>query len=71
MNEKSYRGCLLILRQEINFWRSVYSTYYAYGHLKKSKGKIIVIASSTGWLFALRLSFYSVRNLIHLHILFM
>ncbi|MBA0685187.1 hypothetical protein Goari_026725, partial [Gossypium aridum] len=34
-------------------------TYYAYGHLKKSKGKIIVIASSTGWLFAPRLSFYS------------
>ncbi|XP_052874753.1 11-beta-hydroxysteroid dehydrogenase-like 6 isoform X4 [Gossypium arboreum] len=44
---------------EINFWGSVYSTYYAYGHLKKSKGKIIVIASSTGWLFAPRLSFYS------------
>ncbi|TYI12574.1 hypothetical protein ES332_A09G287000v1 [Gossypium tomentosum] len=56
---------------EINFWGSVYSTYYAYGHLKKSKGKIIVIASSTGWLFAPRLSFYSVKNLIHLHILFM
>ncbi|KAA3454370.1 11-beta-hydroxysteroid dehydrogenase-like 6 isoform X2 [Gossypium australe] len=44
---------------EINFWGSVYSTYYAYRHLKKSKGKIIVIASSTGWLFAPRLSFYS------------
>ncbi|KAB2067954.1 hypothetical protein ES319_A09G263800v1 [Gossypium barbadense] len=44
---------------EINFWGSVYNTYYAYGHLKKSKGKIIVIASSTGWLFAPRLSFYS------------
>ncbi|MBA0616603.1 hypothetical protein Godav_016641, partial [Gossypium davidsonii] len=44
---------------EISFWGSVYNTYYAYGHLKKSKGKIIVIASSTGWLFAPRLSFYS------------
>ncbi|MBA0768626.1 hypothetical protein Gotri_017417 [Gossypium trilobum] len=59
MNEKSYCGCLPILRQEISFWGSVYNTYYAYGHLKKSKGKIIVIASSTGWLFAPRLSFYS------------
>uniref|UniRef100_A0A0D2S6Y0 3-oxoacyl-[acyl-carrier-protein] reductase n=1 Tax=Gossypium raimondii TaxID=29730 RepID=A0A0D2S6Y0_GOSRA len=59
MNEKSYCGCLPILQQEISFWGSVYNTYYAYGHLKKSKGKIIVIASSTGWLFAPRLSFYS------------
>lgn len=32
---------------EISFWGSVYNTYYAYGHLKKSKGKIIVIASTT------------------------
>ncbi|TYG55609.1 hypothetical protein ES288_D09G288000v1 [Gossypium darwinii] len=33
--------------KEISFWGSVYNTYYAYGHLKKSKGKIIVIASTT------------------------
>ncbi|XVF08664.1 hypothetical protein REPUB_Repub07fG0022200 [Reevesia pubescens] len=44
---------------DINFWGSVYSTYFAHPHLKKSKGKIIVIASSSGWLFAPRMSFYS------------
>ncbi|XVF54725.1 hypothetical protein PTKIN_Ptkin05aG0204200 [Pterospermum kingtungense] len=44
---------------DINFWGSVYICYFAQRHLKKSKGKIIVIASSTGWLFAPRMSFYN------------
>ncbi|XVE56543.1 hypothetical protein DITRI_Ditri04bG0019500 [Diplodiscus trichospermus] len=44
---------------DINFWGSVYSTYFAQQHLKKSKGKIIVIASSAGWLYAPRTSFYN------------
>ncbi|KAK6250284.1 hypothetical protein SCA6_004289 [Theobroma cacao] len=37
---------------DINFWGSVYSTYFAQRHLKKRKGKIIVIASRAAWLFA-------------------
>ncbi|GLT69232.1 hypothetical protein SLA2020_414000 [Shorea laevis] len=44
---------------DINFWGSVYATYFAVSHLKKSKGKIISIASAAGWLPAPRLSFYN------------
>ncbi|OMO93833.1 Short-chain dehydrogenase/reductase SDR [Corchorus olitorius] len=44
---------------DINFWGSVYCTYFAQQHLKKSKGKIIVVASAAGWLHAPRMSFYS------------
>ncbi|OMO84215.1 Short-chain dehydrogenase/reductase SDR [Corchorus capsularis] len=44
---------------DINFWGSVYCTYFAQQHLKKSKGKIIVIASAAGWLHTPRMSFYS------------
>ncbi|XWS51450.1 hypothetical protein CRYUN_Cryun12cG0177300 [Craigia yunnanensis] len=44
---------------DINFWGSVYSTYFAHRHLKKSKGNIIVMASSTAWLFAPRMGFYN------------
>ncbi|GAB2240941.1 hypothetical protein Droror1_Dr00021459 [Drosera rotundifolia] len=35
---------------DINFWGTVYSTHFAVPHLRKSKGKIIVIASCCGWL---------------------
>ncbi|XP_010253812.1 PREDICTED: 11-beta-hydroxysteroid dehydrogenase 1B-like [Nelumbo nucifera] len=34
---------------DINFWGSIYPTYFAIPHLKKSKGKIIVNASVAGW----------------------
>ncbi|XVE63701.1 hypothetical protein DITRI_Ditri07aG0041000 [Diplodiscus trichospermus] len=44
---------------DTNFWGSVYSSYFAQRHLKKSKGKIIVIASSTAWLITPRMSFYN------------
>ncbi|KAM4107704.1 hypothetical protein ACB094_04G166600 [Castanea mollissima] len=44
---------------DINFWGSVYSTHYAVPHLRKSKGKIVVISSSAAWLCTPRLSFYS------------
>ncbi|GLT29129.1 hypothetical protein SLA2020_040150 [Shorea laevis] len=43
----------------INFWDSVYSTHFAVPHLRKSKGKIIVIASAAGWLPVQKMSFYS------------
>ncbi|KAL1222024.1 11-beta-hydroxysteroid dehydrogenase-like 2 [Cardamine amara subsp. amara] len=32
---------------DINFWGSTYTTYFAIPHLRKSKGRIIVITSST------------------------
>ncbi|KAL9256187.1 11-beta-hydroxysteroid dehydrogenase-like 6-like protein [Drosera capensis] len=35
---------------DINFWGTVYSIHFAVPHLRKSKGKIIVIASCCGWL---------------------
>nr|GLL22417.1 11-beta-hydroxysteroid dehydrogenase 1B-like [Ipomoea trifida] len=44
---------------DINFWGSVYTTYFAIPYLKRSKGRIIVIASSGSWLNAPRLSFYN------------
>ncbi|XP_030929606.1 11-beta-hydroxysteroid dehydrogenase 1B-like isoform X2 [Quercus lobata] len=44
---------------DINFWGSVYSIHYAIPHLRKSKGKIVVIASTAAWLGTPRLSFYN------------
>ncbi|KAJ9163919.1 hypothetical protein P3X46_023541 [Hevea brasiliensis] len=44
---------------DINFWGSVYSSYFAIPHLKRSKGKIIVIALCASWLPAPRMSFYN------------
>ncbi|XVF08666.1 hypothetical protein REPUB_Repub07fG0022400 [Reevesia pubescens] len=42
-----------------NFWGSVYGTHFAVPHLRKSKGKIIVIASVCGWLPLPKQSFYN------------
>ncbi|KAG5014442.1 11-beta-hydroxysteroid dehydrogenase 1B [Glycine max] len=44
---------------DINFWGSAYGTYFAIPHLRKSKGKIIAIASCTGWLPVPRMSIYN------------
>ncbi|KAK2409943.1 11beta-hydroxysteroid dehydrogenase [Trifolium repens] len=44
---------------DINFWGSAYSTYFSIPHLRKSKGKIIAIASSAGWLPAPKMMFYN------------
>ncbi|XP_040986394.1 11-beta-hydroxysteroid dehydrogenase A-like [Juglans microcarpa x Juglans regia] len=44
---------------DVNFWGAVYATYFAVPHLKRSKGKIVTIASSAAWLPAPRLSFYT------------
>ncbi|CAJ2676654.1 unnamed protein product [Trifolium pratense] len=44
---------------DINFWGSAYGTYFSIPHLRKSKGKIIAIASSAGWLPAPRMMFYN------------
>ncbi|XP_021758423.1 11-beta-hydroxysteroid dehydrogenase 1B-like [Chenopodium quinoa] len=44
---------------ETNFWGSVYSTHFAIPHLKASRGKIIVTASSGAWLPVPRMAFYS------------
>ncbi|CAN0906011.1 11-beta-hydroxysteroid dehydrogenase-like 6 [Linum grandiflorum] len=44
---------------DINFWGSVYSSYFAIPHLKQSRGKIIVVASVASWLPAPRMSFYN------------
>ncbi|KAH6807866.1 hypothetical protein C2S51_028974 [Perilla frutescens var. frutescens] len=44
---------------DINFWGPVYATYFAAPYLRMTRGKIVVIASSTSWLNAPRLSFYN------------
>ncbi|KAG2678496.1 hypothetical protein I3760_11G004800 [Carya illinoinensis] len=43
---------------DVNFWGAIYATYFTIPHLKRNKGKIVTIASSTTWLPAPRLSFY-------------
>ncbi|KAI9079777.1 hypothetical protein K1719_038398 [Acacia pycnantha] len=44
---------------DVNFWGSVYATHFALPHLRKSKGKIVVISSVAAWLQTPRLSFYN------------
>ncbi|KAK4594235.1 hypothetical protein RGQ29_018068 [Quercus rubra] len=44
---------------DINFWGSVYSTHYAVPYLRKSKGEIVVIASTGAWLSTPKFSFYN------------
>ncbi|XP_058735935.1 11-beta-hydroxysteroid dehydrogenase-like 4A [Vicia villosa] len=44
---------------DINFWGTVHGTLHAIPHLKKSKGRIIVIASGCGWFPLPRLSPYN------------
>ncbi|XP_057949682.1 11-beta-hydroxysteroid dehydrogenase 1A-like [Malania oleifera] len=43
---------------DINFWGSVYPTYFAIPHLKKSKGKVVINSSVTAFLNPPRMSFY-------------
>ncbi|KAJ8568525.1 hypothetical protein K7X08_028058 [Anisodus acutangulus] len=43
---------------DINFWGAVYTTHFAIPHLKETKGKIIAITSSAGYLNAARISLY-------------
>ncbi|KAK2984706.1 hypothetical protein RJ640_014043 [Escallonia rubra] len=49
---------------DINFWGYVYTTHFAVPHLRRSRGKIIAIASSAAWLNVPRLSFYGVRRIL-------
>ncbi|KAK4264542.1 hypothetical protein QN277_025702 [Acacia crassicarpa] len=44
---------------ETNFWGSVYTTRSALPHLKKSRGKIVVISSVDSWMPAPRRNIYS------------
>ncbi|XP_024971009.1 11-beta-hydroxysteroid dehydrogenase-like 4A [Cynara cardunculus var. scolymus] len=43
---------------DINFWGSIYTTQFAVPHLRKTKGKITVVASAAGWFPSPRLSIY-------------
>ncbi|WJZ81737.1 hypothetical protein VitviT2T_001560 [Vitis vinifera] len=47
------------LLMDVNFWGTVYPTYFAIPHLRKTKGKIFVNSSSCAFLQPPRLSFYS------------
>ncbi|KAL4559808.1 hypothetical protein LXL04_031954 [Taraxacum kok-saghyz] len=44
---------------DVNFWGSVYATHFALPHLKKCKGRIIVIGSTGGWFNMPGLSVYN------------
>ncbi|XP_006648666.1 11-beta-hydroxysteroid dehydrogenase 1A-like [Oryza brachyantha] len=44
---------------DVNFWGSVYPTYYALPHLKASRGKLVVSSSAAGTVATSRMSFYN------------
>ncbi|OMO84217.1 Short-chain dehydrogenase/reductase SDR [Corchorus capsularis] len=44
---------------DTNFWGSVYGTHFALAHLRKSKGKIVVMSSAAGWLCPPRATIYT------------
>ncbi|XP_068656056.1 11-beta-hydroxysteroid dehydrogenase A-like [Aristolochia californica] len=44
---------------DVNFWGAIYPTHFAIPHLKKSRGRVVVNASSAGWLPMPRTSFYN------------
>ncbi|XP_022736905.1 11-beta-hydroxysteroid dehydrogenase-like 4A [Durio zibethinus] len=44
---------------DINFWGSVYGTHFAVPHLRKSRGKIVVMSSAAGWLYPPKATVYS------------
>ncbi|XP_043694991.1 11-beta-hydroxysteroid dehydrogenase A-like [Telopea speciosissima] len=52
---------------DINFWGSIYPTYYAIPHLKRCKGKIIVNASVAGWMTAPRGTVYGASKAALIH----
>ncbi|KAL0645973.1 hypothetical protein Bca4012_044264 [Brassica carinata] len=45
-----------------NFWGPVYTTHFAIPHLKKTKGKIVAVASPAGWSGVPRMSIYAVTS---------
>ncbi|KAI3688649.1 hypothetical protein L2E82_46380 [Cichorium intybus] len=44
---------------DVNFWGSVYTTYFALPHLRSNKGKIIAICSCGGWFATPRVGVYN------------
>jgi 11beta/17beta-hydroxysteroid dehydrogenase len=46
----------------VNFWGSVYPTYYALPHLKASRGKLVVSCSAAGTVATSRMAFYNVSR---------
>ncbi|XP_010536605.1 PREDICTED: 11-beta-hydroxysteroid dehydrogenase-like 4A isoform X3 [Tarenaya hassleriana] len=47
-----------VRQMDTNFWGSVFATHFAIPHLKRSKGKIVVMASASGWFSYPKLSIY-------------
>ncbi|KAJ3675803.1 hypothetical protein LUZ60_004845 [Juncus effusus] len=43
---------------DVNFWGSVYPTYYAIPYLKETKGRVVVMSSVAGYTAFPRMSFY-------------
>ncbi|KAM0862495.1 hypothetical protein ACQ4PT_045230 [Festuca glaucescens] len=47
---------------DVNFWGAVQSTFAALPHLKRTRGRIVVTASATGWNPVPRMIFYNAAN---------
>ncbi|KAJ4975032.1 hypothetical protein NE237_008206 [Protea cynaroides] len=52
---------------DVNFWGSIYPTYFAIPHLRKSRGKILVNASVAGWMVAPKGSIYGASKAALIH----
>ena len=48
---------------QVNFWGTLYATYYAVPHLKRSRGSLVAISSLTGRAASLRIRFMGPANL--------
>ncbi|KAJ4843087.1 hypothetical protein Tsubulata_019150 [Turnera subulata] len=49
----------IINATDINFWGTVRTTHHAVPHLRKSKGRIVVISSTVGWYSSAKSSVYN------------
>ncbi|OMO93855.1 Short-chain dehydrogenase/reductase SDR [Corchorus olitorius] len=63
LNSQTFEGISDISKfvtfMDTNFWGSVYGTHFALPHLRKSKGKIVVMSSAAGWLCPPRATIYT------------
>lgn len=53
---------LEFIQQDANFWGSIYPTFFAISHLKRTRGKIFVTSSATALMQPPTVTFYTVTT---------
>lgn len=53
---------LEFIQQDVNFWGSIYPTFFAISHLKRTRGKIFVTSSATALTHPPTVTFYTVTT---------